>query len=103
MSNPYVFKKYPLIQVFYFSEREINNLVRRADFNNDAYVQEFGLAISNSMMEVRGRVLPPPKLQYGGRVSSMSGQVSLLKGLAAFAFICFLDLSVVFSCGALWG
>nr|XP_029721424.1 protein argonaute-2 isoform X6 [Aedes albopictus] len=56
-------------------EREINNLVRRADFNNDAYVQEFGLAISNSMMEVRGRVLPPPKLQYGGRVSSMSGQL----------------------------
>lgn len=29
-------------------------------------------------MEVRGRVLPPPKLQYGGRVSSISGQVSLL-------------------------
>jgi eukaryotic translation initiation factor 2C len=57
-------------------EREINNLVRRADFNNDAYVQEFGLTISNNMMEVRGRVLPPPKLQYGGRVSSLSGQVS---------------------------
>lgn len=56
-------------------EREINNLVRRADFNNDAYVQEFGLTISNSMMEVRGRVLPPPKLQYGGRVASLSGQV----------------------------
>lgn len=48
-------------------EREINSLVRRADFNNDSYVQEFGLTISNSMMEVRGRVLPPPKLQYGGR------------------------------------
>lgn len=58
------------------SEREINNLVRRADFNNDSYVQEFGLTISNNMMEVRGRVLPPPKLQYGGRVSSISGQVS---------------------------
>lgn len=56
-------------------EREINNLVRRADFNNDSYVQEFGLSISNNMMEVRGRVLPPPKLQYGGRVSSLSGQV----------------------------
>lgn len=56
-------------------EREINNLVKRADFNNDSYVQEFGLTISNSMMEVRGRVLPPPKLQYGGRVSSMTGQV----------------------------
>lgn len=49
-------------------EREINNLVHKADFNNDPYVQEFGLTISNSMMEVRGRVLAPPKLQYGGRV-----------------------------------
>ena len=54
-------------------EREINSLIRRADFNNDSYVQEFGLAISNNMMEVRGRVLPPPKLQYGGRVSSLTG------------------------------
>lgn len=56
-------------------EREINNLVRRANFNNDLYVKEFGLTISNNMMEVRGRVLPPPKLQYGGRVSSLGGQV----------------------------
>lgn len=53
-------------------------MVRRADFNNDSYVQEFGLTISNSMMEVRGRVLPPPKLQYGGRVSGISGTVSIL-------------------------
>lgn len=60
-------------------EREINNLVRRADFNNDSYVQEFGLTISNNMMEVRGRVLPPPKLQYGGRVSSLSGQVIIAR------------------------
>lgn len=43
--------------------------MRRADFNNDPYVREFGLSISNTMMEVRGRILPPPKLQYGGRVS----------------------------------
>ncbi|KOB76404.1 Protein argonaute [Operophtera brumata] len=56
-------------------EREINNLVRRANFNTDLYVKEFGLTISNNMMEVRGRVLPPPKLQYGGRVSSLGGQV----------------------------
>lgn len=56
-------------------EREINSLIRRADFNNDSYVQEFGLTISNNMMEVRGRVLPPPKLQYGGRVNSLGGQV----------------------------
>lgn len=72
---------FAIIKLYLYSirnrEREINNLVRRADFNNDAYVQEFGLTISNSMMEVRGRVLPPPKLQYGGRVSSISGQVSI--------------------------
>ncbi|KAE8750333.1 Argonaute 1 [Frankliniella occidentalis] len=61
-------------------EREINNLVRRADFNNDAYVQEFGLTISNHMMEVRGRVLAPPKLQYGGRPSSSSQSLSALSG-----------------------
>ena len=48
-------------------EKEINNLVRKADFNNDPYVQEFGLNISHNLMEVRGRVLAPPKLQYGGR------------------------------------
>lgn len=59
-------------------EREINNLVRRANFNTDLYVKEFGLTISNNMMEVRGRVLPPPKLQYGGRVSSLGGQVIYL-------------------------
>lgn len=57
-------------------EREIQSLVKRADFNNDAYVHEFGLTISNSMMEVRGRVLPPPKLQYGGRMSSITAQVN---------------------------
>ncbi|UYV68163.1 AGO1 [Cordylochernes scorpioides] len=46
--------------------------VRRADFNNDPYVQEFGLSISNSMMEVRGRILPAPKLQYGGRTKQQA-------------------------------
>jgi len=48
-------------------EREINNLVAKADFNKDPYVQEFGLKISKSMVEVKGRILPSPKLQYGGR------------------------------------
>ncbi|GFQ68100.1 protein argonaute-2 [Trichonephila clavata] len=65
-------------------EREINNLVsntgassasnqvRRANFNDDPYVHEFGLSISNTMMEVRGRILPPPKLQYGGRTKQQA-------------------------------
>ena len=48
-------------------EREINHLVEKANFNDDPYIKEFGLSISNAMMEVRGRVLAPPKLQYGGR------------------------------------
>jgi len=53
-------------------EREINNLIRKADFNNDPFVQEFGLNISHNLMEVRGRVLPPPKLQYGGRTKQQA-------------------------------
>ena len=53
-------------------EREINNLVRKADLNNDPYVQEFGLNISRNLMEVRGRVLPAPKLQYGGRTKQQA-------------------------------
>lgn len=68
-------------------EREINSLIRRADFNNDSYVQEFGLTISNNMMEVRGRVLPPPKLQYGGRVSSLGGQVLYPRRLLVVSII----------------
>ncbi|XP_015790047.1 protein argonaute-2 isoform X3 [Tetranychus urticae] len=53
-------------------EREINNLVVKADFNHDPYIKEFGLSISNTMMEVKGRVLPPPKLQYGGRTKQQA-------------------------------
>ena len=53
-------------------EREINNLVQKADFNNDPYVKEFGLSINNNMMEVKGRVLMPPKLQYGGRTKQQA-------------------------------
>lgn len=38
------------------------------------------------MMEVRGRVLPPPKLQYGGRVASLSGQVGWHVSFHLFTF-----------------
>lgn len=48
-------------------QREIMNLVQKADFNNDPYVKEFGLSISHSMVEVKGRILAAPKIQYGGR------------------------------------
>jgi len=48
-------------------EREINNLIRKADFNNDPYVKEFGLDVSKNMIETPGRILRPPQLQFGGR------------------------------------
>ncbi|XP_038052098.1 protein argonaute-2-like isoform X1 [Patiria miniata] len=56
-------------------EREINNLVHRAQFNNDPYVQEFSLNISTDMVRIEGRVLPAPKIQYGGRVGQQSGRM----------------------------
>ncbi|XP_053382229.1 protein argonaute-2-like isoform X1 [Mercenaria mercenaria] len=49
-------------------EKEINNLVRKANFNSDPYLQTFGISIIPQMVDVHGRVLNPPKIQYGGRV-----------------------------------
>ncbi|KAI6234711.1 Protein argonaute-2 [Aphelenchoides fujianensis] len=48
-------------------EREIASLVRRAEFTNDPYAQEFGISINANMTEVKGRILTAPKLLYGGR------------------------------------
>jgi len=50
-------------------EIEIRNLISKADFNNDPYIKQFGLEVSQSMMETPGRVLNPPKLEYGARNS----------------------------------
>ena len=47
-------------------EREIAELVRAAGFNNDPYVQEFGIQVIDEMTEVKGHVLPAPRIQYGG-------------------------------------
>ncbi|KAK7474888.1 hypothetical protein BaRGS_00033843, partial [Batillaria attramentaria] len=49
-------------------EKEINNLVSKADFNNDPYLRTFDINVDTQMTEVKGRVLPVPRLQYGGRV-----------------------------------
>ena len=53
--------------------------MRKADFNNDRYLQTFGISIQNQMTEVQGRVLPAPKLQYGGRVSNTVKSKTILK------------------------
>ncbi|XP_072175930.1 protein argonaute-2-like [Diadema setosum] len=50
-------------------EKEIKNLVQKANFNNDQYVRQFGLSISNEMVTIEGRVLPAPKIQYGGKLN----------------------------------
>ena len=42
--------------------------VRKANFNSDPYLQTFGISIIPTMVDVHGRVLNPPKIQYGGRV-----------------------------------
>ena len=42
--------------------------VARANFNEDPYVRDFGLSIDPNMVTVTGRILPPPLLQYGGKI-----------------------------------
>lgn len=43
--------------------------VSRADFCGDPYLYQFGVSVSTKMVEVEGRVIDAPKIQYGGRVS----------------------------------
>jgi len=45
--------------------------IERASFNEDPFVREFGISVDSKMVMITGRVLPPPKLQYGGLVSMM--------------------------------
>jgi eukaryotic translation initiation factor 2C len=51
-------------------EKEINRLVVRADFNEDPFVRDFGISIDQKMVTVTGRILPPPLLQYGGKIQA---------------------------------
>ncbi|PAA61921.1 hypothetical protein BOX15_Mlig021460g1 [Macrostomum lignano] len=53
-------------------EREINNLVRNANFNHDSHLQTFGIQVQTRMAEIGGRVLPAPKIQYGGRTRAQA-------------------------------
>uniref|UniRef100_A0A0N4Z625 Protein argonaute-1 n=1 Tax=Parastrongyloides trichosuri TaxID=131310 RepID=A0A0N4Z625_PARTI len=51
-------------------EREISNLVRKAEFTKDPFAAEFGISINPVMTELKGRVLQAPKLLYGGRTKT---------------------------------
>ena len=44
--------------------------VARANFNDDPYVRDFGISVEQKMVNVNGRILPPPLLQYGGKVGT---------------------------------
>ena len=46
-------------------EKEIVNLVKKANFKDDPFLQEFGLKVNDSLMKIKGRVLDAPTLQYG--------------------------------------
>ncbi|MGH0165689.1 UNVERIFIED_CONTAM: hypothetical protein FKN15_049195 [Acipenser sinensis] len=41
--------------------------MKNGSYNLDPYIQEFGIKVKDDMVEVTGRVLPAPILQYGGR------------------------------------
>lgn len=52
-------------------QSEIANLVKRAGFNKDPYVREFGMSVVDQMSEVSGRILPAPVILYGGGTSQV--------------------------------
>ncbi|KAF3330154.1 hypothetical protein FCM35_KLT05485 [Carex littledalei] len=46
-------------------ESSIANMVRRNDYNNDQYANEFGIKVTDELVTVDARVLPAPTLKYG--------------------------------------
>ncbi|XP_029634731.1 protein argonaute-2-like [Octopus sinensis] len=53
-------------------ERDINSLVSKANFSEDPYLQQFGVQVNPKMVEVEGRVIDAPKIQYGGRTKALA-------------------------------
>ncbi len=64
--------------------------VSRANFNEDPYVRDFGIGIDTKMVNVTGRILPPPLLQYGGKVKvcvCVCGETNVLFQFLSCLFI----------------
>ena len=53
-------------------EKEINSLVRQASFNSDPHLKKFGISVVPRMVDIMGRVIPAPKIQYGGRTKAQA-------------------------------
>jgi eukaryotic translation initiation factor 2C len=47
--------------------RHIHERAVAAEYHNDPYLREFKIACHPQLLEVEGRVLPPPRVQYGTR------------------------------------
>ena len=62
-----------VVRVFYVDALYCLSQVARANFNEDPYVRDFGMSIETKMVNVSGRILPPPLLQYGGKVRHSQG------------------------------
>ena len=67
------------LYILIYTLRAIPLQMAQANFNSDPYVQDFGISVDQKMVTVTGRVLPPPRLQYGGKVGSacVPGEVTL--------------------------
>lgn len=72
-----------------------------ANFNADPYVKDFGISVDQKMVMVTGRVLPPPKLQYGGKVlcSSVHRDASVCQVLFSSINSQESRLSLIVACG----
>ncbi len=57
-------------------EKAINDTVHNAGFETDPVAREFGISVSNTMVEIPSRVLRPPTLNYnrGGKVTPGEGK-----------------------------
>ncbi|KAL8832946.1 MAG: hypothetical protein Q9170_004627 [Blastenia crenularia] len=47
----------------------INKGISMLNWNNDPYLKHYGLKIEPKQIETNARILPPPKLQFGGSVA----------------------------------
>ncbi|XP_062507547.1 protein argonaute-2-like [Corticium candelabrum] len=82
-------------------QAQIMNFVSDANFNRDPYISQFGITVDIKMCELKGRVLPPPQLQYGGNrnlvtprdgVWDMRGNLFLEgKRVTNWALLCFVS------------
>lgn len=46
--------------------RKIQSLSREAKFDKDPWLNAFGIHVDMRMIDFEGRILAPPRLQYGG-------------------------------------